>query len=79
MHCYVCNARGDEVPAVAICPRCHAGLCADHVVETAWSGGPGGTSVGVDCTHDTWSRRSRARPARPSVPTSRADRRAARV
>lgn len=27
MHCFDCVARGDDVPAVAICNNCGAGIC----------------------------------------------------
>jgi hypothetical protein len=48
------------MPAVALCPRCYAGLCDEHVAATAREGGPGGMEF--RCNHDTWE--VRADPAR---------------
>ena len=53
LNCFVCARDGSEGAAVAICPRCNAGLCLGHVYETASDPGPGGTRM--SCNHDTWS------------------------
>ena len=31
MNCYVCDNRGDGVPAVAICQNCSVALCREHL------------------------------------------------
>ncbi len=35
MQCCVCAERGTETPAVALCRSCQAGLCLEHLRETA--------------------------------------------
>jgi hypothetical protein len=52
MNCYVCATGGQDAPAVASCPNCHAGLCLEHVRRHA-ADTPGGLHLG--CSHDTWS------------------------
>jgi hypothetical protein len=52
MNCLSCARTGAERTAVALCPQCKAGLCLDHVRETARTPGAGGMSF--SCGHDTW-------------------------
>ena len=52
MNCLSCARLGADRTAVALCPRCHAGLCLGHVHETARRQGPGGTIL--SCGHHTW-------------------------
>jgi hypothetical protein len=35
MHCYVCAERGIERTAVGLCRSCYAGLCLEHLRDTA--------------------------------------------
>jgi len=53
MHCLTCARTGTAQAAVALCPHCSAGLCLDHVAETAAHRGPGG--LRLSCGHDTWA------------------------
>ena len=53
MLCYCCKEIGVECPAVALCRSCGAGLCTEHLRETA-------TRLAVGhlferCHHDTWA------------------------
>ncbi len=52
MNCLSCARLGAERTAVALCPRCQAGLCLGHVEEAVRSGGAGGTNL--SCGHHTW-------------------------
>lgn len=52
MNCLRCARTGTEQTAVALCPHCQAGLCLDHVRETAGTPGPGG--MRLSCGHHTW-------------------------
>jgi predicted nucleic acid binding AN1-type Zn finger protein len=52
MNCLTCARTGAERTAVALCPHCKAGLCLDHVQETARTPGPGG--MRLSCGHRTW-------------------------
>jgi hypothetical protein len=52
MNCLSCARLGAERTAVALCPRCQAGLCLGHVEDTARRGGAGGTNL--SCGHHTW-------------------------
>ncbi len=61
MICYVCAAKGEERPAVALCPNCQVGLCMRHAVENSQTAGPGGTRLG--CWHT--SAHSPGRSGRP--------------
>ena len=55
MNCIVCTQTGKaDRAAVALCPHCKAGLCLDHVHETAKSADPGGMKLA--CSHHTWDR-----------------------
>jgi hypothetical protein len=53
MNCYVCAREQLDSTAVAVCPRCGAGLCLLHVSEEA--GAPRRGGLYTSCTHDTWS------------------------
>ena len=64
MNCLTCARSGSAQTAVALCPHCSAGLCLDHVAETASRRGPGGFRL--SCGHDTWATpRSTAQGRRP--------------
>jgi hypothetical protein len=52
MNCLSCARLGADRTAVAMCPRCQAGLCLGHVEDAARRGGAGGTNL--SCGHDTW-------------------------
>lgn len=43
-----------DVVAVALCPRCMAGLCLAHVESEALNEGAGG--MNMSCRHRTWRR-----------------------
>jgi hypothetical protein len=51
MNCYECAKAAHDVPAVAVCRGCGAGLCMHHLHEEA-TVTAGGTDIG--CEHDTW-------------------------
>lgn len=51
MLCYTCTTRGIERPAVATCRSCSAGLCLEHLRETAAQLAPNPLA---SCHHDTW-------------------------
>lgn len=53
MNCFVCAENGSEIAAVALCPRCSAGLCLAHVRDEAKDQGPGGMHFA--CEHGTWN------------------------
>lgn len=61
MRCHPCNAAGRSTEAVALCPHCLIGLCAEHRAELA-AGSPGGSGIG--CNHDL---RSKSRPGRAAA------------
>ncbi|MEP7013602.1 MAG: DUF2180 family protein [Acidobacteriota bacterium] len=48
MRCYPCHDAGRSTEAVALCPHCSIGLCADHRASLA-VGSPGGSGLG--CGH----------------------------
>jgi hypothetical protein len=52
MNCLTCARAGADSAAVALCPHCQAGLCLNHVAETARAAAPGG--MRLSCGHDTW-------------------------
>ena len=52
MNCLICTRTGTERTAVAMCPTCQAGLCLEHVQETARAQTPGGMNFA--CGHHTW-------------------------
>jgi hypothetical protein len=60
MHCYVCAEEEVDRPAVALCRSCSAGLCLEHVRETAARFVDG--NMYEYCHHDTWAE-SKAVPA----------------
>jgi hypothetical protein len=53
MHCYVCAEQEVERPAVALCRTCSAGLCLEHLRETAARFAQG--NMYEYCHHDTWA------------------------
>lgn len=53
MLCYCCKAKGVERPAVALCRSCSAGLCTEHLRETAAHLAAG--HLFETCHHDTWT------------------------
>ena len=53
MLCYCCAERGIERSAVALCRDCSAGLCLDHLRETASRFATG--HMLETCHHDTWA------------------------
>jgi hypothetical protein len=52
MNCYECAKQAHDVPAVAVCRGCGAGLCVHHLHNAATLN-QGGPNFG--CDHDTWS------------------------
>lgn len=52
MECYECAKRGTSQEAVAVCRYCSAGLCLEHLHETAARMQNG--SLSPTCHHDTW-------------------------
>jgi len=52
MECYVCSETGAWQAAVALCPKCSAGLCLTHVREAAMLRNG---SLYPDCHHTTWT------------------------
>jgi len=57
MDCYCCAEKGIERSAVALCRSCSAGLCMEHLHDTATRFASG--HILDTCHHDTWT----ARPA----------------
>jgi hypothetical protein len=53
MHCYVCAKQGVEQAAVALCRSCSAGLCLQHLRETATQFAS--DHILAPCHHDTWT------------------------
>jgi hypothetical protein len=53
MLCYSCIEQGIRQPAVAVCRSCSAGLCLEHLRETAARFGS--DNVLASCHHDTWA------------------------
>ena len=53
MLCYSWAEQGVDRPAIALCRSCFAGLCMDHLRETASHFTSG--HVSGQCHHDTWS------------------------
>jgi hypothetical protein len=53
MQCYCCAEQGIEQPAVALCRSCSAGLCLDHLRETATRFES--ATILDSCHHDTWA------------------------
>jgi len=59
MYCYPCAEHGVNQPAVALCRSCRAGLCLNHLRETAAKfAADEHLSPGImsdTCHHDTWA------------------------
>ncbi len=59
MHCYPCTEQGVNQPAVALCHSCLAGLCLEHLRETAERfTADERHAIGImsgACHHDTWA------------------------
>jgi hypothetical protein len=58
MLCYSCAEQGVHQTAIALCRSCYAGLCMDHLRETAAQLASDPTSDRMSphhCQHDTWS------------------------
>lgn len=53
MLCYSCAEQEVEEPAVALCRGCNAGLCMDHLRETAAHFSS--DSMLATCHHVTWT------------------------
>jgi hypothetical protein len=53
MQCYCCAEQGIEQHAVALCRSCSAGLCLDHLRETASRFES--SNILDSCHHDTWA------------------------
>ncbi len=53
MLCYSCAEQGIHQPAVALCRHCTAGLCMDHLHETAAH--LASNRLLADCHHGTWA------------------------
>lgn len=63
MNCYVCATKDmRDVPAVALCRHCDAGLCLTHLRVAASTQQAGGLNLA--CTHDTWARFEASRSGR---------------
>lgn len=54
MNCLECARMHRDTVAVALCPRCMAGLCLAHVESEALNEGAGG--MNLSCQHRTWRR-----------------------
>jgi hypothetical protein len=53
MKCYECAKQGVDRSAVALCRSCSAGLCLDHLHETAAHFAS--DHMLATCNHDTWT------------------------
>ena len=53
MLCYACIEHGTERPAVALCRSCYAGLCLEHIRETAARFAS--SHILDSCHHSTWA------------------------
>jgi hypothetical protein len=53
MLCYSCIEQGIQQPAVAVCRSCSAGLCLEHLRETAARFES--DNMLASCHHDTWA------------------------
>jgi Uncharacterized protein conserved in archaea (DUF2180) len=62
MLCYPCAENGLERPAIALCTICSAGLCHEHLRETAAQLASDNPFAG--CRHHTWAAVNRGRPER---------------
>jgi hypothetical protein len=59
--CYPCRQRGVSEPAVALCRSCTAGLCLEHLRETASR--LAASHILATCDHDTWAANGDAKGA----------------
>ena len=59
MQCYSCAQRGIDRQAVALCRTCSAGLCLEHLRETAEHFAT--DHILATCQHDTWIKMPAAR------------------
>jgi uncharacterized protein DUF2180 len=62
MLCYPCAKNGVARHAVALCTSCSAGLCREHLRETAAQLASDNPFAG--CRHDTWAAVDAGRPER---------------
>jgi hypothetical protein len=53
MLCYLCAETGIDRQAVALCRSCNAGLCLEHLRETASHFAS--SHILDSCHHDTWN------------------------
>jgi hypothetical protein len=53
MLCYSCAGQGTGRPAVALCRVCAAGLCLEHLLDTASRLAT--ADILEVCHHDTWA------------------------
>ena len=66
MDCYECAKGGVERHAVALCRSCGAGLCMDHLEQTASYLATG--AIRTECAHGTWSGPFAARGRQAGLP-----------
>jgi hypothetical protein len=64
--CYPCKKQGVDEPAVALCRSCTAGLCLEHLRETASR--IAASHILATCDHDTWTPHGHRRDAAPPPP-----------
>jgi hypothetical protein len=68
MLCHSCAEQGVDRPAVALCRSCSAGLCMEHLRETASRFAS--SHILDSCHHDTWIATKRpAHATGPSTPS----------
>jgi hypothetical protein len=67
MNCYLCDDRGREVPAVAVCHSCGIALCRSHLDRDLLAVRAQGVTR-RECTHDPIlaARRRQQSQARPA-------------
>jgi hypothetical protein len=56
MNCFECAKDGSTNAAVALCRHCNAGLCMDHLRDSATDRSRGGLQT--TCRHTTWDVRT---------------------
>lgn len=66
MDCYECAKGGIERHAVALCRSCGAGLCMDHLEQTASYLATG--AIRAACAHRTWTGPFAARGTQARLP-----------
>jgi hypothetical protein len=64
MLCYSCAELGVDRPAVALCRACSAGLCLEHLRETAAHFAS--DHILATCHHDTWTKTGRSPTTAPN-------------